>query len=190
MNQNIRRHSHPLGLVLLLLVATLVLAACGANKGLRSGSETPVAQNPGDEGHGVQGQNIDVRGLEGVPEDDRAMFTDPANPLSTRIIYFGFDSSAIPSRFASVIRAHARYLAKHPRVHLRLEGHTDPRGTREYNVALGERRAESVEQALVLSGADSKQITTLSFGEERPAVAGTTSQAYAKDRRVKLIYVE
>lgn len=190
MNTKICHHGHRIGLLLILLAVTAVLAACGGNKGLRSGTNTPVAQAGGDAGYGVQRQNVDVRGLEGIPEEDRGMFVDPGNPLSTRIIYFGYDSSAIASRFAPVIQAHAQYLAKHPQVHLRLEGHTDPRGTREYNVALGERRAESVEQALVLSGANSNQITTLSFGEERPAVPGTTTKAYAQDRRVVLVYVE
>ena len=73
---------------------------------------------------------------------------------------------------------------------LRLEGHTDERGTREYNVALGERRAESVQKALVLAGAGSNQLSTLSFGEERPAELGSSEAAYAKDRRVELIYVQ
>lgn len=189
-----RNNSHRLGLLLVLCAAALLLAACGGNKGLRGGAGTPPAMQgggaAGGQGYNAHGRNIDIRGLEGIPAEDRAMFTDPNNPLSTRIIYFAFDSSGIPQRFAPVIRAHARYLAKHPNVHLRLEGHTDERGTREYNVALGERRAESVEQALIVSGARDSQITTLSFGEERPAVLGSTPQAYAKNRRVELIYVD
>lgn len=182
-----------LALVLILCLAAVVLAACGGNKGLRGGEGTPPAvegNGSGDQGSGIRGRDIDVRGLEGIPSEDRAMFTDPDNPLSTRIIYFAFDNSSIPQRFSPVIQAHAKYLSKHPNVHLRLEGHTDPRGTREYNVALGERRAESVKQAMVFSGASRDQITTLSFGEERPAVPGNSSEAYAKDRRVELIYVK
>lgn len=189
MNASVRTASHRMGLLLVLFAAALVLAACGANKEMQDGTQTPVAQDGYEQGQGLQGQNIDVRGLEGIPAEDRDMFTDPNNPLSTRIIYFGFDSSAIPTRFGAVISAHARYLAKHPRVRLRLEGHTDPRGTREYNVALGERRAETVEKALVISGANSNQITVLSFGEERPAMAGNSAEAYARDRRVELVYV-
>lgn len=185
-------HNRRLSLILVLLAATVVLAACGANRGVRGGVQTPTAVpgGTGGQSYGVTGRNVNIRGLQGIPAGDRAMFTDPDNPLSTRIIYFAFDSSVIPSRFAPVIRAHANYLANHPRVNLRLEGHTDERGTREYNVALGERRAESVKQALVLAGARASQITTLSFGEERPAVLGSTPEAYAKNRRVELVYVE
>lgn len=193
MKQSTHNYGRRLGLLMVLFAAAFVLAACGGNKGLRGGPGTPPAMQGGaggNQGQGVRGRNIDVRGLEGIPAEDRAMFTDPNNPLSTRIIYFAFDSSAIPSRFARVIQAHASYLAKHPQVNLRLEGHTDERGTREYNVALGERRAESVEQAMVLSGASSNQITTLSFGEERPASLGSNPEAYAQNRRVELIYVE
>lgn len=188
MSVSMNYHGRRMGLLLVLFASALVLAACGGNKDLRGG-ETPVAQGDGYGSQGLQGENVDVRGLQGIPEEDRAMFLDPNNPLSTRVIYFGFDSSAIPQRFAPVIRAHARYLAKHPQVHLRLEGHTDPRGTREYNIALGERRAESVEQALAVSGAGNNQVTTLSFGEERPAIPGDSRQALAKDRRVVLVYV-
>ena len=73
---------------------------------------------------------------------------------------------------------------------LRMEGHTDERGTREYNVALGERRAESVQQAIVLSGASASQLSTLSFGEERPAELGSTESAYSQNRRVEFIYTK
>ena len=189
MNVTIANRGRRMGLLLVLLLSALVLAACGGNKNVREG-ETPVAQGGNDYGsQGLQGDNVDMRGLDGIPKGDRAMFLDPDNPLSTRVIYFGFDSSAIPERFAPVIRAHAKYLAKHPQVHLRVEGHTDPRGTREYNIALGERRAESVEQALAVSGAGNSQLETLSFGEERPAMPGDSREALAKDRRAVLVYV-
>lgn len=139
---------------------------------------------------GVETAPIDERGLLGIPPEDRRMFVDPDNPLSTRIIYFAFNSSAIQPRFREAVQAHAAYLAAHPNVDVRLEGHTDERGTREYNVALGERRAESVQRALVVAGASRGQITTLSFGEERPAALGSNPEAYGKNRRVELIYVD
>jgi len=196
MNNGFIRHPHyRLGLFFVLFAATLMLAACGGGKNLRGG-ETPTAidgmSGAGDRGatQGTRVRDLDVRGLEGIPQRDRAMFTDPNNPLSTRVIYFAFDSSAIPSRFSKVLEAHADYLSEQPDVKLRLEGHTDERGTREYNIALGERRAEAVEKILVLSGARSNQITTLSFGEERPAVQGSSDEAYAKNRRVELVYVK
>lgn len=181
-------------LLAVTVVTALVLTACGGDKNLRDGEELPpagVGGQQGDQGMGMQeGRDIDVRGLQGIDPDDRSMFTDPDNPLSTRIIYFDLDSSAIPSRFSEAIQAHARYLNKHSNVRLRLEGHTDERGTREYNVALGERRADSVKQGLVVSGADAGQLSTLSFGEERPAELGSTEEAYSKNRRVEFIYVK
>lgn len=182
-----------LPLVALLITAMLVLAACGGKKNLRDGDDMPGAgmNNQGDQGMGMNsGRDIDVRGLEGIDPADRSKFTDPNNPLSTRIIYFDLDQSAIPSRFSDAIQAHGRYLSNHPNVKLRLEGHTDERGTREYNVALGERRAESVQQAVVLSGASDRQLSTLSFGEERPAELGSGESAYSKNRRVEFIYTK
>lgn len=184
--------SQQFSLRLLLAALVLGLAACaggpppppppGAGAGTDGG-------RLGDDG-GVETAPIDERGLLGIPPEDRGMFVDPGNPLSTRIVYFAYDSSTIQPRFRDAIQAHAAYLAAHPNVDLRLEGHTDERGTREYNVALGERRAESVQRALVVAGASRGQITTLSFGEERPAALGSNSDAYAKNRRVELIYVD
>lgn len=180
-----------LPLALALLVTVLAAAACGGNKTLRGDLPTAEVEGQSDQGFGTQqGRDIDVRGLEGIDPNDRSMFTDPNNPLSTRIIYFDLDSSAIPSRFSEAIQAHARYLGEHPDVDLRLEGHTDERGSREYNVALGERRAESVQQALVLSGASAGQLSTLSFGEERPAELGSGESVYSKNRRVEFIYTK
>lgn len=175
-----------------ILVSSLVLAACAGNKPVPEGEpvQAPTAGTTQQSGDQAVDPRLNQRGLLGIAKEDRAKFLDPNNPLSTRIIYFDFDSSRIQPQFGRAIEAHAQYLADHPAVSLRLEGHTDERGTREYNVALGERRAESVQQALVLAGAGADQISTLSFGEERPAVIGSSPEAYAKDRRVELIYVQ
>lgn len=178
-------------LLAVLLIAAMALTACGGKKNIRDAGNMPAAGGNGQYGQSngmQQGRDIDVRGLEGIDPSERSKFTDPNNPLSTRIVYFDLDSSTIPSRFSQAIQAHAHYLSQHPKVHLRLEGNTDERGTREYNVALGERRAESVKQALVLSGANAGQISTISYGEERPAELGSTEEAYAKNRRVVFIY--
>ncbi|MAA76031.1 MAG: peptidoglycan-associated lipoprotein [Salinisphaeraceae bacterium] len=185
-----------------LVFASLViaLAGCAGNEPLPDEPvDAPVPQQaeqrPASSGGTASGPQIDAsrlneRGLQGIPMEDRAMFLDPNNPLSTRIIYFDFDSSQIPARFEQAITAHANYLANHRNITLRLEGHTDERGTREYNVGLGERRAQAVERGLTLSGAGAEQITTLSFGEERPAAFGSDDSAYDKNRRVELIYVK
>jgi peptidoglycan-associated lipoprotein len=105
------------------------------------------------------------------------------------IVYFDFDSSEIRPEYVSVIAAHAGYLVKFPSARVRLEGHTDERGSREYNIGLGERRAQAVRRALVLQGAPDQQIVTVSFGEERPAVEGESEEAWAQNRRVDLVAI-
>ncbi len=104
------------------------------------------------------------------------------------VVYFDYDSSEIRAEYLPVVAAHAAYLVKYPSAHVRLEGHTDDRGSREYNIGLGERRAQSVRRALLAQGVAEAQITTLSYGEERPAVEGTDEAAFAQNRRVELVY--
>jgi len=105
-----------------------------------------------------------------------------------RIVYFAFDSSEIPSEGQAVISANARALTGNKRVITQLEGHTDERGSREYNIALGERRANSVRQAMIAQGVPPQQIRVVSYGEERPAAAGQSEQSYALNRRVEIVY--
>jgi len=102
-------------------------------------------------------------------------------------VYFDFDSSEIKAEYQSVVSAHAAYLVKYPAARVRLEGNTDERGSREYNIGLGERRAQAVRKALMLQGAGDKQITTVSYGEERPAAEGHDEAAYAQNRRVDIV---
>jgi peptidoglycan-associated lipoprotein len=104
------------------------------------------------------------------------------------IIYFDYDKAEIKSEYLPIIAAHAKYLSGNANHKVRLEGHTDERGSREYNIGLGERRAQSVRRALMLQGVSDAQITTVSYGEERPAVQGSDEAAYAKNRRVELAY--
>jgi peptidoglycan-associated lipoprotein len=106
------------------------------------------------------------------------------------IVYFDFDSSEIRPEYVSVVAAHAGYLVKFPSARVRLEGHTDERGSREYNIGLGERRAQAVRRALMLQGVADAQITTVSYGEERPAVEGTDESAHAQNRRVELVHAQ
>jgi peptidoglycan-associated lipoprotein len=104
------------------------------------------------------------------------------------VVYFDYDSAELKSESAAVVAAHAKYLSTSSSLKLRLEGSTDERGSREYNVGLGERRAQSVRKALLLQGVAESQITTLSYGEERPAVDGHDEAAWAKNRRVEFAY--
>ena len=106
------------------------------------------------------------------------------------VVYFEYDSSEIRSEYLPVVAAHAGYLVKYPTARVRLEGHTDERGSREYNIGLGERRAQTVRRALQAQGVAESQIATVSYGEERPAVEGTDEAAYAKNRRVELVQAQ
>lgn len=120
--------------------------------------------------------------------------TESAGPsgelLSKRIVYFDFDRADIRADSQVVVTAHAAYLAKNPGQKVRLEGHADERGSREYNIGLGERRAQAVRRALLLNGVAEVQLSTVSYGEERPAEAGSTEQAYAANRRVEIVYLK
>lgn len=113
---------------------------------------------------------------------------DPASPLAKRVFYFPFDSSEVSAADREAIDAHARFLAANPRVSVVVEGHADERGSREYNLALGERRAKSIEQLLNLQGPRREQMQVISFGEERPAAMGHDEEAWRLNRRVELLY--
>jgi peptidoglycan-associated lipoprotein len=121
-------------------------------------------------------------GFQGSPLDD------PASLLSNRTVYFAYDSSEITGPDRPVIEAHGRYLADNPSASVTLEGHADERGSREYNLALGERRANAVRQLMSLLGASGSQIRTVSYGEERPAADGHDESAWSLNRRVEIIY--
>lgn len=104
------------------------------------------------------------------------------------VFYFDFDTSEINAEARDVLVAHARYLSANPSMNARLEGHADDRGTKEYNLALGERRANAVQRFLIVNGASRGQIETISYGEEKPAVEGTSDSARSQNRRVELIF--
>lgn len=115
-------------------------------------------------------------------------FTDPNNPLSKQTIYFMYDSSQVQQEFIPVIAAHAQYLAAHPNTRLVLEGHADERGSREYNIALGEQRAKAVARMMKVQGVQDRQLQAVSFGEEKPSVSGHDEDAWQMNRRVELVY--
>ena len=114
--------------------------------------------------------------------------SDPNSLLAKRVVFFDYDSNVVKDEFTPVLEAHASYLTSHPNAKVVLEGHTDERGTREYNLALGERRAKAVAQYLSLLGASAAQIESVSFGEERPSVEGFDESAWGKNRRVEIVY--
>jgi peptidoglycan-associated lipoprotein len=124
--------------------------------------------------------DIDESGM-GLPSDDL---------LSKRVIYFDFDKSAIKPEFRDIIASHAKNLANNPNARVTLEGHADERGSREYNIALGERRAKAVQQMLLLQGASKDQLMTVSYGEERPVALGHSEDSWSMNRRAELVYTQ
>jgi peptidoglycan-associated lipoprotein len=116
-------------------------------------------------------------------------YLDPNNPLSQkRSVYFDFDQSTFHAEDKSVIELHGGYLSKHPDLHVRVEGNTDERGGTEYNLALGQRRAESVKSALKILGVQDGQVEAVSFGKERPKAPGHDEASWAQNRRADIAY--
>ena len=113
---------------------------------------------------------------------------DPNNILSKRIIYFDYDKDSVRSEFQAVVQAHAKYLADNRGRKIRLEGHADERGSREYNMALGQRRGDAVRKAMNLLGVGNDRMETVSFGEDKPRAQGSTEEAWAQNRRVEIVY--
>jgi peptidoglycan-associated lipoprotein len=122
--------------------------------------------------------------------DETAIQGPSGELLSKRIVYFDFDRADIRADSQSVVSEHAAFLAKNPNQKVRLEGHADERGSREYNIGLGERRGQAVRRALLLLGVAEVQLSTVSYGEERPAAAGSDEQTYGLNRRVEIVYLK
>jgi len=108
--------------------------------------------------------------------------------FAQRTLYFGFDRFDVSEQDYDVLSAHANYLEAHPNKNIRIDGHTDQRGSREYNIALGERRAKSVANVLMSQGVSRHQIKIVSYGQEKPAAHGSTDSAYKLNRRAELAY--
>jgi peptidoglycan-associated lipoprotein len=162
-----------------VFLASLVLLAGCPSKPKEKPPEAPVPT--GDSTAGVDDPNATMGDTDAGPSGEL---------LSKRIVYFDLDRADIRADSQTVVDAHAAYLAKHPTQKVRLEGHADERGSREYNIGLGERRGQSVRRALALQGVAEGQLSTVSYGEERPAAAGSDEQAYALNRRVEIVYLK
>ena len=113
---------------------------------------------------------------------------DPGNILSKRNVFFDYDSSVVKDEFKPVVTAHAKFLTDNRGRRVVVQGNTDERGSREYNLALGQRRADSVKKMMMLLGATDSQIETTSFGEEKPRASGSTESAYSENRRADIVY--
>jgi peptidoglycan-associated lipoprotein len=168
--------------VLLMALFMLSLTACRFGPVKEGG---PGAQAEGEQAgqEGEQRYSADLG--KGASFEE---LNDPNSPLSKRVLYFDLDSSQISDEQRNIIAAHARFLNQHPDVSVVLEGHADERGTREYNLALGERRAKAVQRLLEVQGVSPKQIQVISFGEERPVALEHDETAWRLNRRVEILY--
>lgn len=136
------------------------------------------------------GTTPSTRGTEGTQVSGSKLdpLKDPNNPLSKRVIYFDYDKDVVKAEYTSLVQAHAAYLGQNGSRKIRLEGHADERGSREYNMALGQRRADAVRKATAVLGVGNDRIETLSFGEDKPKSAGHDEAAWAQNRRVEIRY--
>lgn len=149
------------------------------------GASTSGAGGGGVSGTGAGGTAGGGAGAAGAAGNP---LRDPASPLSKRSVYFDFDSFVVKDEFRPLVEAHARYLAQNRGARMTVQGHTDERGSREYNIALGQRRADAVKRMMTLTGAQDAQIETVSFGKEKPRNAGHDEAAWAENRRGDIVY--
>lgn len=168
-----------------LVLGAVFLAGCASKVPLSDQKADVSTATPRDAGAAGAGQSggasdskvTSVDLTKGQMEDQLA---------NKRVVYFDFDSFVVKDEYRGVVEAHAKMLNADRSKRVSIEGHTDERGGREYNLALGQKRAEAVQRALTLLGASDRQIEAVSFGKERPAVAGSDEAAWAQNRRAEL----
>lgn len=208
MTRSIFRQTQPM--VILALAATLTITGCANRQkvatadssALPSAGQTSTEGQAGTEsgatatGLGTEGgldsSTLPGNGLSGANGQTGSGANGPMDAvksaLAQRLVHFDYDSSTVSSDDLTTLNAHAGYLASHRAARVTLNGHTDERGTREYNLGLGERRAQAVQAFLVTNGARNEQIDTVSFGKEKPLNEGHSEAAWAENRRVEIQY--
>lgn len=156
---------------LMLILPILAVAACSSKKGNeKMGTENNVT----DSSASLSAEQLARQQIQELQSDN--------------IVYFGFDKYDVTPEYAQILDQHATFLRANPSVKITVEGHTDEKGTPEYNIALGERRANAVKIYLQSKGVNGEQISIVSYGKEKPAVLGNDESAYAKNRRAILVY--
>jgi peptidoglycan-associated lipoprotein len=149
-----------------------------STQGLSTGTATPSnVASAGNVGSAANASGLDPA------------LRDPRSPLSKRSIFFDYDSFVVKDEYKATVEAHAAYLKRTPNARIVIEGNTDERGSREYNLALGQKRSEAVKQVMALLGVADSQIESVSFGEEKPRNSASTEQAFAENRRADIRYV-
>ncbi|HEY7943258.1 MAG: peptidoglycan-associated lipoprotein Pal [Burkholderiales bacterium] len=172
------------------VMAALLLAACSTTPTEPGGApvdeRNPAAGTPGAATSGTTSGSVAGTANQGAGQTNP--LKDPSNILFKRSVYFDFDSYAIKDDYKSLLEAHARYLQANRNAHMTVEGNTDERGSREYNIALGQRRADAAKRMMLLFGATDAQIETVSFGKEKPKNPGHDESAWAENRRDDVAY--
>ena len=176
----------------LLAFLSLTMVACNNTK--PKTTKPTVVEGGGEKGDG----RTTTKPLVGVTSYQGRTFktdcctpdnlTDPDNLLSQRVIFFAYDQATVESQYRELIALHARYLSENPSASIVLEGHADERGTPEYNLALGEKRAKSVANLMRAQGASAGQISVVSFGEEKPVALCHNESCWSQNRRVRIVY--
>lgn len=178
---------------LVFIVAMAMLGGCSSteekDKNLLAGAENGE-NDASTSGYvndsSVSGEQFGISG--GEKNKLGPEFNDPMNPLSKGTIYFMYDSSQVKQEFIAVVAAHSQYLMDHPSQKIVLEGHADERGSREYNIALGEQRAKAVQRMMKMQGVYGNQLEIVSYGEEKPDADGMDDASWQLNRRVELLY--
>ncbi len=166
------------------VVSAALLAGCSSVKL----DDVPVETRTPGAASGTGGANAGAGGESRVTPVDLTKGGADANAGAQRVVYFDFDSYVVKDEYRPLVDRFAKTLVGDRKKHLQVEGHTDDRGGREYNLALGQKRAEAVAKSLALLGAADAQVEAVSFGKERPAVQGSDEAAWAKNRRAELNY--
>jgi peptidoglycan-associated lipoprotein len=163
----------------IILSTVFLMAACSSP--IKKDDAAPVENRSG-------ANAADSRSVTGVNAGTSDALNDPQGVLAKRSIYFDLDSYTIKDEFKSVVENHARYLVAHKERKVTIQGNTDERGGSEYNLALGQKRAEAVRRALVLLGVSDSQVEAVSFGKEKPKALGSDEAAWAENRRADIAY--
>jgi len=172
-----------------ILLILGLLAACKSAPPPKSESAGELAPRSDASAIAQPDDSADAVSAGEVGNDVESTVVLPPELQGRTVIYFAFDSDSISAEDQALVAAHARFMSSKAGVRLRLEGHTDERGSPEYNIGLGERRAQAVRRALGLQGVADSRVATVSYGEERPAATGENEDAYSRNRRVELVYL-
>ena len=160
--------------ILTTLTLTLLLAACGSSVSLDENIRHPSSADP--------------RSVSTVTAASTDPLNDPRGELARRSIFFDYDSYIVKSEYQPIVQAHARFLNQNRNRKIFIQGHTDERGGREYNLALGQKRAEAVRRSMALLGVSAAQVEAVSFGKEKPRAMGSNEAAWSENRRADIVY--